>query len=74
VDTRRRLEDRSSEPSENSALVTFGRLRGQPGLFSFGECCPCAGSFLRCELPESLVETRRFELLTSSLQRRCSTN
>ncbi len=73
VDTRRRLED-----LPRSRLVEQ-RLGGSvvPGSTRSLQLSVSAGltqdRILRYGFPE-LVETRRLELLTSSLQRRCSTN
>jgi hypothetical protein len=62
----------ASEPSWDSACG-FGR----PGVHPVSSvqlwCGLAQVPNLRCE-PEKVVETRRLELLTSSLQRRCSTN
>ena len=62
----------ASEPSWDSACATRSS-RGPPGLFNSVVVWPRAGQNLRSR-PEKVVETRRLELLTSSLQRRCSTN
>ena len=56
----------------NSALGDVGRPGVHPESSVLGECCLAQDLILRC-VPV-LVETRRLELLTLSLQRRCSAN
>ena len=71
ADIRRRLEDQPRSRLEDSAWEDRSS-RGPPGLFNSVEC-GLAGSVppLRSHA-ERVVETRRLELLTLSLQRRCS--
>jgi hypothetical protein len=73
VDTRRRLEDLPR--SRLDSALEFGRPGVHPESSVIGECGPCAGSDPPLLWSRSwLVETRRLELLTLSLQRRCSAN
>ena len=75
-DTRRRLED-SLEPSCETAVGPCESLRGLPDL-QFD----CARGLVQCRYLSAavrsglsgVVETRRLELLTLSLQRRCSSS
>jgi hypothetical protein len=73
VDTRRRLEDlpRPSDDQRRGSSVVPGSTRGSSVL---GECGLAQERILRCSGPDQVVETRRLELLTLSLQRRCSAN
>jgi hypothetical protein len=75
-DTRRRLEDQPRSRLEQR-LGMLGRPGVPPGALQFIEqVLPCTGSvprFRRFRRSE-MVETRRLELLTLSLQRRCSAN
>ena len=64
-----------------TAFWTQERLGSLPEFFSSGEVRPRAVEILRlwrwsviCDRAERVVETRRLELLTLSLQRRCSAN
>ena len=73
VDTRRRLEDLPR--SRLDSALEFGRPGVHPESSVLGECCLAQDRILRYRsIPELLVETRRLELLTLSLQRRCSAN
>ena len=79
VDTRRRLEDQP-----RSRLWTAPGLLGRPGVHPessvIGLVSPRAGwrssalSSVAWAFPAEVVETRRLELLTLSLQRRRSAN
>jgi hypothetical protein len=54
---------------------TRGSSRGfDPSYSVLVWCCLAQMSFLRGAIPRRVVETRRLELLTLSLQRRCSAN
>ena len=72
MDTQRRLEDLPRSRLLNSALG-FGRPGVHPESSIIEEVLPCAGSDPPLRGLE-MVETRRLELLTLSLQRRCSAN
>ena len=65
----------ASKPSANSASGFARSFRGPPGVFSLSDWCGLAQDlFLRVVPDSEMVETRRLELLTLSLQRRCSAN
>jgi hypothetical protein len=76
VDTRRRLEDLPRSRLETAPWCSV--VPGfHPGLFSLSDWCGLAQDQIlsRLGLDDSeMVETRRLELLTLSLQRRCSAN
>jgi hypothetical protein len=70
--------DDGSGPSPRTvvdrAWKTRGSSRGSTRALQFSLWCPRAGSLPPLEPPGEMVETRRLELLTLSLQRRCSAN
>ena len=71
---RRRLEDLPRSRLE-TAPWRFGRPGVHPESSVIGECGLAQDRILPLRMvPELLVETRRLELLTLSLQRRCSAN
>ena len=72
-DTTRRLED-SSRLDDQPGLL-FESVRGLPDLQFHRQVCGQQTAYLAsCPVLAGLVETRRLELLTLSLQRRCSSN
>ena len=72
-DTQRRLEDLPRSRLD-SALGMIGRPGVHPESSVLGECGLAQVLFLRHLGSKRLVETRRLELLTLSLQRRRSAN
>jgi hypothetical protein len=72
-DTRRRLEDQAANRRSGIAMGPEVVSGFDPSYSVLWWCCLAQIRFLPLSSP-GVVETRRLELLTLSLQRRCSAN